>query len=99
MSVVLCEFTMRTVSVSDAKANFAALVAEVEESHEIVRITRRGRPAAVLISSEDFRSLHEALVAVSSSNMLRDLDQAQDDFQAGRTVRGDDLRRRFGLDA
>jgi len=45
--VILCyEVTMSTWSVADAKAHFATLVARAEKSPQ--RITRRGRPVAVV---------------------------------------------------
>ena len=89
---------MKTVSMSEARASLAALVDEVASTHEIVRITRRGHAAAVLISPDDLESLHETLAALSRPHMLSELGHAQDDFRAGRTIAGDDLRRRFGLD-
>lgn len=83
---------------SEARASLAALVDEVATTHEIVRITRRGHAAAVLIAPEDLESLHETLAALSRPRRLRELGNALDDFQAGRTIAGDDLRRKFGLD-
>ena len=45
---------MDTVSLFDAKNRLSALVDLVEEGQEVT-ITRRGKPAAVLISESEFR--------------------------------------------
>jgi antitoxin YefM len=51
---------MRTTSYSDLRKNLAATLDRVTEDHEPVVITRdRGKPAAVLISLEDFASYEE----------------------------------------
>lgn len=51
---------MRTISYSDLRKNLAATLDRMTEDHVPVVITRdRGRPAAVLISLEDFASYEE----------------------------------------
>lgn len=51
---------MRTTSYSDLRRNLAAMIDSVNADHEPVIITRdRGKPAAVLMSVEDFASYEE----------------------------------------
>lgn len=51
---------MRTTSYSDLRRNLAAMLDSVVEDHAPIIITRdRGKPAAVLISLEDFASYEE----------------------------------------
>ena len=51
---------MRTTSYSDLRRNLAAMLDSVVDDHTPVIITRdRGKPAAVLISLEDFASYEE----------------------------------------
>lgn len=49
----------KTLSLSEAKARLSELVAAVEETEEPCVITRNGRPAAVLMSAEEFDSWQE----------------------------------------
>ena len=51
---------MRNVSLSEAKDKLSGLVEEAESTHEIITITKHGRPAAVLMAAEDLESLHIA---------------------------------------
>lgn len=51
---------MRTTSYSDLRKNLAAMIDAVTDDHEPLVITRdKGRPAAVLMSIEDFASYEE----------------------------------------
>ena len=51
---------MKTTSYSDLRRNLAAMIDSVNADHEPVIITRdRGKPAAVLMSVEDFASYEE----------------------------------------
>ena len=51
---------MKTTSYSELRKNLAAMLDSVEADHEPVVITRdKGKPAAVLMSLEDFASYEE----------------------------------------
>jgi antitoxin YefM len=53
-------YVMRTTSYSEFRRNLAATLDSVVDDHAPVIITRdRGKPAAVLISLEDYASLEE----------------------------------------
>lgn len=64
---------MKSVALSEAKDKLSALVEEVQSEHEIVRITRHGQPAAVLISEDDLESLQETLFWLSQPGIRDDL--------------------------
>jgi len=51
---------MKTLSLSEAKMKLSKLVETVSSIDEEVVITKNGRPAAVLVSPEEFESLQEA---------------------------------------
>lgn len=67
---------MRSTSYSDLRKNLAAALDSVTEDREPMLITRdRGKPAAVLISVEDFASYEEtAYLMRSPKNAKRLLD-------------------------
>lgn len=51
---------MKTASYSELRANLASMLDSVERDHAPIIITRdRGKPAAVLMSLEDFASWEE----------------------------------------
>jgi len=62
---------MKTLSVSEAKMKLSELVEKVYSTDEEILITRNGRPAAVLVSPEEFESWKETIEILSSPE-LRD---------------------------
>jgi antitoxin YefM len=63
---------MKTTSLADVRTQLSKYVDEVVDTHEQVTITRNGRPAAVLISADDFESLHETLFWLSQNRPAED---------------------------
>lgn len=88
---------MRTVPLSEAKDKLSGLVDEAESTHEIITITRHGRPAAVLMSADDLESLHETLYWLSKPGIRDSIADAERQYAAGDTTSGGDLRAEFGL--
>jgi prevent-host-death family protein len=88
---------MKTVPLGEAKDKLSGLVDEAETTHEIITITRHGRPAAVLMSADDLESLHETLYWLSRLGIRESIAQAEREYAAGETISGDELRAEFGL--
>lgn len=67
---------MRTISYSELRKNLASYLDKVVEDREPVIITRdRGKPAAVLMSMEEFTSWQETLHLLRSpANAVRLMD-------------------------
>ena len=76
---------MRTTSYSDLRKNLAATLDRVTEDHQPVVITRdKGKPAAVLISLEDFASYEETAHLLKSPRNAERLRKSIDELDAGR---------------
>lgn len=88
---------MKSVALSEAKDKLSTLVDEAEREHEIIRITRHGRTAAVLMSEEDLESLHETLFWLSQPGVRDDIIEAKTAASAGKTMSADEVRTRYGL--
>ncbi len=59
--------TMKTASYSDLRRNLSTMLDQVNADHEPVIITRdKGKPAAVLMSLEDFASYEETRYLLKS---------------------------------
>ena len=88
---------MKTLPLSEAKDRLSGLVEEAEATHEMVTITKHGRPAAVLMAAEDLESLHETLFWLSQPVLRDDLALAAYDEEAGRGLTSLELRAELGL--
>ncbi|MCC6472217.1 MAG: type II toxin-antitoxin system Phd/YefM family antitoxin [Burkholderiales bacterium] len=64
---------MKTLSLSEAKAKLSGLVEQVERRGAKVVITRNGRPAAVLISPDEFESWKETLAIRADRALMREI--------------------------
>jgi antitoxin YefM len=75
---------MRTTSYSDLRKNLSAMIDAVTADHEPIIITRdRGRPAAVLMSVEDFASYEETRYLLRSPVNAERLGESIKALEAG----------------
>jgi prevent-host-death family protein len=64
---------MRTLSLSEAKMKLSELIDRVYSTDEEVVITKNGRPAAVLISPDEFESWKETITIKSDSDFIKEI--------------------------
>jgi antitoxin YefM len=83
---------MKTLPLSEAKDRLSGLVDEAESTHEMVTITKHGRPVAVLMAAEDLDSLHETLFWLSQPGIRDDLVAAAEDEATGNTMTSAELQ-------
>ncbi len=77
-------YAMRTTSYTDLRRNLAATLDSVVDDHAPVIITRdRGKPAAVLMSLEDFASYEETRFLLRSPNNAARLLEAVAGLESG----------------
>ena len=77
---------MKTLSLSEVKAKLSQLVDEVESRDERVVITRKGRPAAVLVSQDDLDSWQETLEITSDRALMTEIRRGIRQIERGQTV-------------
>jgi antitoxin YefM len=64
---------MKTLSLSEAKMKLSELIERVHSTDEEVVITKNGRPAAVLISPDEFESWKETIAIKSDSDLMKEI--------------------------
>jgi prevent-host-death family protein len=64
---------MKALSVSEAKMKLSGLIDTVNATDEEIMITKNGRPAAVLVSPEEFESLKETVAVRSDSALMKEI--------------------------
>jgi len=84
---------MTSVPLSQAKTHLTRLLADVERLGEGVTITRSGRPAAVLLSVDEYEGLVETLDILADSKLIASLRRGLRDVDAGRVVGDDEVWR------
>ena len=64
---------MKTLSLSEAKMKLSELIENVYSTDEEITITKNGRPAAVLISPEEFENLKETIEIKSNHDLMNEI--------------------------
>ena len=64
---------MKTLSLSEVKMKLSEIVDRVYSTDEEVVITKNGRPAAVLVSPEEFESWKETIEILSSGDLMDEI--------------------------
>ena len=72
-----------SMALRDVKNRLSEVVDQVERQHDRVVITRHGKPAAVVISTDDLASLEETLEVVSRPKLIAQVRDSLDELAAG----------------
>lgn len=71
------------MALRDVKNRLSEVVDHVEREHDRVVITRHGKPAAVVISTEDLDSLEETLEVMSRPKLIAQVRDSLAELAAG----------------
>lgn len=64
---------MKTLPLSEVKTRLSKLVDQVVSTDEEITITKNGRPAAVLVSSDEFEGWKETVVIQSDQELMAEI--------------------------
>lgn len=72
-----------SMALRDVKNRLSEVVDQVERQHDRVVITRHGKPAAVVISTDDLASLEETLEVASRPKLVTQVRDSLAELAAG----------------
>jgi antitoxin YefM len=81
----------RVLSLSEAKTHLSRLVADCEKDVEELVITRNGRPAAVLISADEYEGWRETREIMRNRALIRKIGQGLRQLEKGRRFTFEDV--------
>lgn len=73
----------RTLPISEVKARLPELVTGVEEREEEIVVTRKGKPAAVLVNYGEYERLKETIDILSDAELMKQIRRSQRFYAAG----------------
>ena len=73
----------QTLPISEVKARLPELVTGVEEREEEIVVTRKGKPAAVLVNFAEYERLKETLDVLSDPELMRQIQKSQKFYAEG----------------
>ncbi len=62
---------MTILPFADARTRLSEIVADAQTTHERFEITRNGRPAAVLVSADDYEAMKETIAVSADSELMQ----------------------------
>jgi antitoxin YefM len=83
VAIVLAMTAAEHLPLADVKNRLSEVVERLEREHGRVVITKRGRPAAVVLSVEDLEGLEETLELLSDARAMRRIRKSQKEIEAG----------------
>ena len=82
---------MKYVPVAEARQHFSELVGDVQKYREHVMITKNGRPAAMMISFDEWEEITETEYWRSQPGVPDDVAAAKAEIERGEYVTADEL--------
>lgn len=82
---------MNECSLADARNRLSELVAEVENTHARVVITKHGHPAAVLVAPDDLSALEETLDVLADPEALAEIRQSEAKASRGELTSAEEM--------
>lgn len=73
----------RTLPISAVKTHLPALLTGVEEREEEIVVTRKGRPAAVLLNFAEYERLKATVDVLSDPGLMRQIRRSRRYFASG----------------
>ena len=77
MTIILVDYNgglnMETLSLSEAKMKLSELIERVNSTDTEIVITKNGRPAAVLISPDEFEGWRETIAIKSDADLMDEI--------------------------
>lgn len=73
----------KTLPISEVKTRLPELVSGVEEREEEIVVTRKGKPAAVLVNYAEYERLKETLDVLSDPVLMRQVRRSQAFYARG----------------
>jgi antitoxin YefM len=88
----------RTLPITEARNEFPTLVDNAKNKLDEYVITVNGKPAAILISIDEYESLRETLEIMSDKKLMKEIKEAAEDVKAGRVQTWEEVKRELGWD-
>ncbi len=80
------------LALATVKARLSELIERVASQQDRVVVTRRGKPAAVLISPDELEALEETLAVLSDPELMTRVREGEEAVARGESVTFEELR-------
>ncbi|MBN1493460.1 MAG: type II toxin-antitoxin system Phd/YefM family antitoxin [Candidatus Omnitrophica bacterium] len=87
----------KTISLKNVRPQLPAVVDDIDKQMSRYVITKRGKPVVMMISIDDYNSLHETLDILADKELVQGIAEGMNDIRAGRTVPWETIKKEHNL--
>lgn len=87
----------KNITLKDLRPNLPKVIDEIDSKMTRFVVTKRGKPAALIMSVEDYESLLETLDILSNTGLSKKIKQAGEDVKNGRVESLDEIDKELGI--
>ncbi len=88
---------MKDMPITEARHELTSMPDTLSESHEVVTVTRRGKPVLAILPWEEYEAIIETLEIVSDENVMTSLRQGIKELQQGKGIPWERAKKKLGL--
>ena len=87
----------KNITLKDLRPKLPKVINEIDSKMTRFVVTKRGKPAALMMSIEDYESLLETLDILSNSGLSKKIKAAEEDVKKGKIQSLDEIDRELGI--
>lgn len=87
---------IKTLPITEARINLPTLVDNAKNKLDEYVITVNGKPAAILISNDEYESLKETLEIMSDPELMKDIKEAEEEIKQGKGIPWEQAKKELG---
>ena len=89
---------IKTLPITEARKELTTLVDKAKNRLDEYVITVNGKPAAVLMSHDEYESWKETEEILADPKLMADIKESEEDIKAGRVHDWEDVKKELGWD-
>ncbi len=87
----------KNITLKKLRPNLPKVIKEIDSKMTRFIITKRGKPAALIMSIEDYESLLETLDILSNAGLRKKIKAAEEDIKKGNIRSLDEIDKELGI--
>ena len=88
---------LKMMPIAQARRQLTLLPTRLSRAHEVVTVTRRGRPVLAILPWEEYEALVETLEILSDEDAMTSLRQSLKEVKQGKLIPWELAKRKLGL--
>ena len=88
---------MKDLPITEARDELTSLPDQLHRTHEVVTVTRRGKPVLAILPWEEYEALVETLDIMADEDLMASLRQGIKEARQGKLIPWERAKRKLGL--